>query len=126
LGTLGSLGEGGGIFYNKTMFEQAGLEDPYELQQKGEWTWETFLDAARALTTGGQYGLSAEPFNIGSWLILSNDAQFLDTETGEIKLDDPHTMEDWEFMSDLYNVHNVIRPNARSSECEEQPRLFTE
>lgn len=34
LGTLGSLGEGGGIYYNKTMFEEAGLEDPYELQQR--------------------------------------------------------------------------------------------
>lgn len=125
-GTLGSLGEGGGIYYNKTMFEQAGLEDPYELQQKGEWTWEAMLNAAKTLTTGDQYGLSAEPFKLGSWLILSNDAQFLDTETGEIKLDDPHTMEALEFMADLWNVHKVIKPNDRSSDWEDPPVFFNE
>src|SRR5690625_270863 len=53
--TLGAVQNGGGMFYNKTMFEQAGLEDPYELVQKGEWTWEAMLDAAKALTTGDQY-----------------------------------------------------------------------
>lgn len=126
MGTLGSLGEGGGIYYNKTMFEEAGLEDPYELQQKGEWTWDTFLNAAKALTTGGQYGLSADPFGLGSWLIISNDAQFLDTETGEIKLDDPNTMEALEFMADLWNVHNVVRPNDRSSDWEDPPIFFNE
>ena len=47
------VNESGGMFYNKTMFEQAGLPDPYELQEAGEWTWEAMLDAAKKLTTGG-------------------------------------------------------------------------
>ena len=34
------MNESGGMFYNKTMFEQAGLPDPYELQEAGEWTWD--------------------------------------------------------------------------------------
>ena len=33
-----------GIFYNKRMFEEAGIdpEEPYNLQASGEWTWAKF------------------------------------------------------------------------------------
>lgn len=125
-GTLGSLAEGGGLYYNKTMFEQAGLDDPYELQQNGEWTWETFLHAARTLTTGDQYGLSAEPYGIANTLIASNDAYIFNPQSEEITLDDPRTMEALEFMSDLYHVHNVVKPNDRSSNWEDPPIFFDE
>ncbi len=32
----------GVMFYNKRLVEQTGLEDPAELQARGEWTWDTF------------------------------------------------------------------------------------
>ena len=32
------------IFYNKSKFEQAGLEDPRTLYEKGQWTWDKFFD----------------------------------------------------------------------------------
>src|SRR5690625_1165143 len=76
--TLGAVQNGGGMFYNKTMFEQAGLEDPYELVQKGEWTWEAMLAAAKALTSGDQYGIAADPNTLAEYSILSNDALILD------------------------------------------------
>ena len=124
--TIASFGSGGGIFYNKTMFEQAGLPDPYEQQQNGEWTWQAMLDAAKTLTTGEQYGLAADPNGIAEDLILSNDAVILDTEAGEMKLDDPNTIEALEFMADLYNVHDVIKPNDRSSNWEDPAVFFNE
>lgn len=37
-----------GIFWNKTLFEQYGLPDLYELYENGEWTWETFKEIAIA------------------------------------------------------------------------------
>ncbi|WP_318615576.1 extracellular solute-binding protein [Sporosarcina sp. YIM B06819] len=40
------------LYYNKTMFEEAGLETPTELALKGEWTWEQFEEAAKALSAG--------------------------------------------------------------------------
>src|SRR6185312_4416280 len=66
LGTIGdkmylftnNSSESGGMFYNKTMFEQAGPTDPAELQESGEWTWEAMLEAAKKLTTGTNFGLS--------------------------------------------------------------------
>ncbi|MBP0990081.1 MAG: carbohydrate ABC transporter substrate-binding protein [Oscillospiraceae bacterium] len=38
------------IVYNKSAFEAAGLEDPYELYLKGEWDFDAFNEACAALT----------------------------------------------------------------------------
>ena len=40
------------IYFNKTLFEAAGLETPLELAKKGEWTWEKFEEAAKAIASG--------------------------------------------------------------------------
>lgn len=40
------------LYYNKTMFEKAGLETPTELAMKDEWTWEQFEEAAKVLSAG--------------------------------------------------------------------------
>lgn len=41
-----------GIFYNKRIFEEAGIdpEEPYELQASGEWTWDKFEEYCGKLT----------------------------------------------------------------------------
>ncbi len=42
----------GGIFYNKRLFKEAGIneEEPYELQASGEWTWDKFEEYCKKLT----------------------------------------------------------------------------
>lgn len=42
----------GGVicYYNKDLFRQALLDDPYELWKKGQWTWDKFEEVAQALT----------------------------------------------------------------------------
>lgn len=45
----------GVMFYNQRLISEAGLEEPAELQKRGEWTWEKFkeyLDATTMDTTG--------------------------------------------------------------------------
>jgi multiple sugar transport system substrate-binding protein len=45
------------IFYNKDMFDKAGIEDPLTLAAKGEWDMETFQEVARRLTeANGKFG----------------------------------------------------------------------
>lgn len=39
------------MFYNKTLFDKAGLTDPNTLVAKGEWTWEQFEASAKAITS---------------------------------------------------------------------------
>ena len=119
------LNQSGGMYYNKTMFEQAGLPDPYELQQKGEWTWEAMLEAAKKLTTGDTYGLSADPNLLMEYLIATNDAYVLNPETYEVELDSENAMEALEFMYALYNEHKVIKPNEGNN-WEDPRNYFTE
>ncbi len=38
------------IYYNKYLFESAGLDDPMELYEQGKWNWDTFKVAAKQLT----------------------------------------------------------------------------
>lgn len=38
------------IYYNKDMFDKAGLEDPNQLYAKGQWNMKTFQEAARKIT----------------------------------------------------------------------------
>jgi multiple sugar transport system substrate-binding protein len=37
------------IFYNKTLFDEAGLEDPLQLSASGEWDMDKFQEVAKAL-----------------------------------------------------------------------------
>ena len=43
---------GGGIIFNKRLFEEAGLDPnlPYDLQARGEWTWSKFEEICEVLT----------------------------------------------------------------------------
>jgi len=44
------------IYYNKTLVKQNGLEDPFELWKRGEWTWERFRLHAIAMSHKGANG----------------------------------------------------------------------
>lgn len=40
------------MYYNKSLFEDAGLETPTELALNGEWTWDKFEETAKSLSEG--------------------------------------------------------------------------
>ena len=52
------------LVYNKTMFDEAGLETPIEMYNRGAWTWSNAIEVAKQLTidedgdgTPDQYGM---------------------------------------------------------------------
>lgn len=78
-----------GIFWNKTLFNEYGLPNLYELYEQGEWNWATFKDIAQKANVDKDndgnvdiYGFNArESF---AWCYLySNEAYIAEkTETG--------------------------------------------
>lgn len=120
-----------GFFYNKTLVEKYGLEDPYELQQKGEWTWDKLRDFAKKATkdTDGDgkidlYGIAGAYGKVNALteqFIHTNNASPDKDANGDIKfsLDSENAIEALQFVSDLYNVDKSImqpQPDNASNE----------
>lgn len=90
-----------GIFWNKTLFDQYGLPDLYELMEKGEWTWDKFKEIAMAANqdtdndgTIDIYGLNVRE-NLAWCYLFSNGINVASkTESGiKIDLSDPRVVE---------------------------------
>jgi ABC-type glycerol-3-phosphate transport system substrate-binding protein len=66
-------------WYNKSLFENNGLETPYELYKKGNWNWNTFRDAAIKLTqdTDGDKVIDQWGYSCGPEAIIGTTGQDL-------------------------------------------------
>jgi multiple sugar transport system substrate-binding protein len=106
-------GESYGINYNRTAFQEAGLPDPRELWDRGEWTNEAFLEAAQALTTGEgparKWGFLFEGWHSENWIFF-NGGTVLEDDLRTVRVDEPAAYQGLQFAADLVNVHNVA-PN---------------
>jgi len=87
------------IFYNKDLFDQAGLPYP-----KDDWTWDEFLEVAKKLTYGDQYGfyVSAGTYHLQPW-VWSNGGDLISPDGKHVLgyLDSPETIEAVKFYTDL-------------------------
>ncbi len=53
------------ITYSRQMCEENGLEDPYELYQKGEWDWDVFMEMMKTFVSNGDG--SSQRYGIAGW-----------------------------------------------------------
>ncbi len=87
-----------GIWYNAEMFASAGVPEPTE-----DWTWDTFREAATALTGDGSFGMHVLGGLFGGvmpWL-LTNGASPLNADWTEATINTPEAIEATEFMRSL-------------------------
>jgi multiple sugar transport system substrate-binding protein len=105
-----------GIFlgYNATMIKDLGLEDPQELYEKGEWTWDKFAEMAKAGNqdtdndgTTDIYGYGGIFTDMVNGLVMNNGGQIAAGATQT--LDSAPVVEALEFMNRLYNKDNSAR-----------------
>ena len=104
-----------GVFWNKRLFEEAGINPdlPYDLQAKGEWTWQALEDLARQLTrdTNGDgvmdvYGISSFSIDFFRGCVFSNNAKFIGSdENGKFynATSEPNFLEALEWGRSLYD-----------------------
>jgi len=78
------------LFYRKSVVEGAGLKDPYELWQKDEWDWNTFMDMCKGFTDVEEGKYSVMGYYIDESAILTTGVGILSLENGLLKnnLDD--------------------------------------
>ena len=53
------------ITYSRTLMQEEGLKDPYELYKKGEWNWNTFLDMMKQFVSNAEEG--QQRYGIRGW-----------------------------------------------------------
>lgn len=104
-----------GLWYNKTMFDKAGISYPDET-----WTWDTLLDAAKKLTNPdkGIYGLAA-PLNLQEGIdnfIYQNGGEVLSQDKKESLWDTPEVKEAVQWYVDLSLKENVSPTQNQFSE----------
>lgn len=107
------------LFYNKNLFDDAGVEYPNE-----NWTWKTFLEAAKKLTKDidqdGKpdiYGYAIVPW-LNRWAIWvwQNGGEVFSPDGKRCLLNTPEAIEAIQFYADLANVYRVSPPISYTKE----------
>lgn len=101
------------LYYNKTMFDEAGVPYPDET-----WTWDTLVEQGTKLTQDrdgdgniDQYALWADLWDMELYwgaAIWQNGGEILNEDFSRTLLAEPEAMETWQFIHDLIFVHQIM------------------
>lgn len=105
------------LVYNKTAFEEAGLESPVDLYDRGEWTWETVRELSKSLVDSGSvsYGLDFPQWNFAGVPLFLDRAfgaeywPLTNDGTNECGLADAESAAAFEFLHDLIYVDGSFK-----------------
>ncbi|MCL1880630.1 MAG: extracellular solute-binding protein [Oscillospiraceae bacterium] len=90
------------LFYRHSIAEGAGLEDPFAMWQRGDWTWDALLDMVSDFSeTNSRWGITG--FYTDEAAILSTGTGILTIEDGLLRnnLDDPRVERAMDFVRNL-------------------------
>lgn len=117
------------IYYNKELFDEAGMPYP-PAKAEDAWTWDEFVDVAKKLTVdrNGKHpdDPGFDPKNIKTYgvnnftyhyenILFSNDGGIISEDAKDIILNKPETIEALQRMQDLMYVHHVMPTPANLS-----------
>lgn len=79
------------IFYNKTMFEDEGVKEPYEWYKEGKWDFEQFRKTAREMTKDTNRDGKTDVYGFGTWwyeglLMANGNSQVVVNNNGTIDI----------------------------------------
>jgi multiple sugar transport system substrate-binding protein len=120
------------LYYNKKLFEEAGVAPPPADWTDTSWTYDKFLETAQALTKADGDRVSQFGFVDAWWPPLSamvwatgNGGNWFDPYVAPTRstINDPKMVEGVQFFADLANVHHVA-PTAEETESQAGPDMF--
>lgn len=101
--------------FNMDLINEAGLDNPQDLYDKGQWTWEKFTEYLRILTkdTDGdgntdQYGYTGWWTTMFNNLLMSNGTHV--ASGAQEQLSSPATIEVLELMYQIYQTDKTAKP----------------
>lgn len=99
--------------YNKTMFENAGMETPLELYKSGKWNWNTFREAARNLSQDTNADGNNDVFGFADYdingLLCSNGVSLLRYDGKNYALDNSNAAKQaYQLYYDMMNIDKSI------------------
>ena len=107
-------------YYNRDLFARAGLEDPYDLWKRGEWTWARFEEDARKLTERDANG-STRVYGFivpqALWWLWNwrNGAQVMNEDRSAVAWDSPGGLEGFRQLHKMVYVDRVCPTPADSA-----------
>lgn len=106
------------LYYNKNLFDEAGVDYPTVQLENGEWTWETFMETASAIRDlgGDTYGYGMNAW-WGNWELFINAAggSYFNEDRSACNLNTPEVENALTFMRSLYE-EDVAVPYGTDSE----------
>ncbi len=103
---IAPLGDTDVIWYNQTMVDQLGLEDPHTLWQKGEWDWNSWKAFLESVPRKNPEGKSLSPWYqhekdaIACWPLTNRVRLFDNLGSLTNNFDDPRCKEAWQFYTE--------------------------
>jgi multiple sugar transport system substrate-binding protein len=110
------------MYYNKTLLKKAGLDDPYELAKRGEWTYDRFLKHAIAMTDIGDdgraksFGCAVPSFPMNVPTIWAFGGDVLTSDYKRSLLGTPGSIAAYQFLADLRWKHKCAPTPAQSAQ----------
>ncbi len=96
------------VYYNKTLFREAGVEEPWDAFVKGQWTWDNMLEKARLLTKYDdkgrpiQFGMNFPGRSYGLFEVAAaNGGKILSDDLRKSLVNTPKVVEAAEWILDL-------------------------
>ena len=109
------------LYYNKDLFKEAGIPDPYQQWKAGKWTWTEYLDAAKKLTKRDKNGRTLQYGTLmpHHWTVIwSFGGELVSPDYKRCVLDSPESIRALQFMKDLrwkYRVNPTPAEGAMSA-----------
>ena len=102
------------FYYNKALFNKAGLEDPRTLYNKGEWTWDKVFEQGHEVTDASQ-----NIYYLADFFIITQTygTSSITIENGKpvLNLKHPNTIKALQLIQKIYNGNDAIgQPNDSS------------
>lgn len=99
-----------GIVYNKTLFKKLGVEPPPKDWNDKSWTWDSFIEKAKQLTTGEGTSKTWGTIGIGgNWnLPWAYGGAWVGDDLRNIMIDADPAMKGFQLNYDLIHTHKVM------------------